>query len=49
MSKKDVNTFRKNPRKRSSEQVEFELATDIIQKETSMKAGAVESKSTKKD
>lgn len=49
MTKKDNNTFRKNPRKKSSEKVEFELSTDIIQKETSMKAGTVESKSVKKD
>lgn len=49
MTKKDDNTFRKNPRKRSAEKVDFELATDIIQKETSMKAGAVETKSVKKD
>lgn len=49
MRKNDNNTFRNNPRKKSAEKVEFELATDIIQKETSMKAGAVESKSVKKD
>lgn len=48
MSKKDINTQRHNSRKRATEKVDFEMATEVIQKDTSMKAGAVESKSTKK-